>query len=463
MNTLLKTNLDCIKKEIDKGIKRFLVNGKSCSGKTKLTNDLVSFFKLEKKLNPLLINGSEFANFFSIDAYNNYKIIKIPIENSKITIDYRDENEIIIHPYPKTYAYTSIFKDHKYIDKSRKLSHNKNILIIDDCESINLLFLFILDKSLKIIFDEKELFGGIHMILIGNSKVKTFFDNIFSSALYNNEKNIHKMFTLLNINNVQTRFSKTNYSLEYNNLYYFLLKDKIQNRSGILTEKDKLFFKYRDVDIYRKDLKNYTYYCDNYNEIEKHNNDVIKNIKATKYLVQPLKLFQDEEVVEDKLEYFNTFYKNLLKPLVLFINLKIIFLSSISDLDIKKGQIGYVKKINLKKHIDSQKVLTCDHIKSIVIETEGIKKVIFSKIVKNRETGLSFKYFPINVGYCVHFKYLTYIEKGNLILTKDINIHIVESCINKIIDIGFKNTDLLNCSNLFESTYSDSIKNVIKF
>lgn len=466
---VLKPTLQEIVNGIKVGTLRYLINGKSCAGKSRLANNLLTEVDNINNLNPFIVNGNSFARFFSLSSINNYTCIKIPIENSKITIDF-SEDQPLIHPFPESSAYKSIFKKHKYIEKNKRLSFEKNVLIIDDCEQVQLELFFILDKALRLIFNPNELFGGIYMILIGNSRVDTPFDNIFSSALYNNTKNIYKHFTLFNINNVKTKFTITNPMLEYYSLHSFLLKDKIKNRIGVIEEKDKAFFKMRDVDIYRTDLKNEIYFSVDYDEIKAHNMNIINRYNIQKYYIKPTKLFIDEEVSNDKLTYFYKMYEKALEPIILFENAKVYFTSNMPELNIKRGQIGYIKSINLKKYNDTLPVqannmieIDSEHnLKSVVVAVDSVQKEICPKKIINIDTNLSFKVLPIILGYCVHFKYLTYIPKGNLILTKDISINVVESCINKILDIGFKNTDLLNYSKLFESTYSEIIKNGIK-
>lgn len=469
MDTILRRTLQEVLTGISDGSLRYLINGKSCSGKSRLAENLLLAIDKLDNLNPFILNGKTFAKFFNLSAINNYKHIKIPIENNKIIIDFSSDKPLI-RPFPESDEYKSIFKKHKYIEKNKRFSFEKNVLIIDDCEQVNLNLFYVLDKSLKLIFNPEDLFGGIYVILIGNSKVDTPFENIFSSALYNNNKNLYKFFNILSINDVKTRFSITNPSLEYYNLHSFLLKDRIRNRIGVIEEKDKVFFKSRDVDINRHDLRNEIYFSNDYNEIKNYNINIVNRYDIQKYYVKPTKLFLDKNVSKDKLEYFYKMYERALEPLILFENAKVFFTYDIPELDIKRGQIGYVKSINLKNY-EGELSVTVDnmieidselHLKSINIEIESKQKDITPKKVVSVETNLSFKALPIVLGYCVHFKYLTYIPKGNLILTKDTSINVVESCINKILDIGFKNTDLLNYPKLFESKYSEIIKNGIK-
>lgn len=460
MDIVLKQTIQEIYKGLENGQLRYLINGKSCSGKTRLANKILSLYNKSEKYNAFIVNGSLFNKFFNLTTFNDYKIIKIPIENTKIELDF-SSGPPIIHPFPESIAYKNIFQPHKYINKNKNFSFEKNLLIVDDCENVNLEAFNVVDKSLKEIFDKQQLFGGIKMIWIGNSKAETVFDNIFTSALYNNNKNIYKLFKLISINSIKTRFSLLNPNLEYINLNYFMLKEKIKNRSGILQEKDKLFFKNADVEIHRKESINDIYFSNDYDEINAHNRKIIEKSKNKKYLLQPTKLFNDSEVSQDKLDYFYKIYEKVLEPIVLFEGMKVFFICNIDDLDIKRGDIGIVKLINHRNTSDT--IIKMDkELKFVVIETNGKLKEIYVKKITNRETGLSFKYLPINIAYCIHFKYLTYLPKANLILTKDININVVESCINKINDIGFKNTNLFNYPKFLEPTYSDFIKNGIK-
>lgn len=463
MSSVLKQSIRQIIKGFKDGEKRYLVNGKSCSGKTKLTNKIFSYFIKNNEFNPFIINGEGFSRFFSLSPLDEYKKIKIPIENSKIEIDF-SSTVVNIQPHPLSDKYKDIFKEHKYIEKNKVFSYTKNLLIVDDCDKVDLVFIFVIDKALRLIFDNEQFFGGVNLLFIGNSKVVTNFDNIFSSALYNNNKNICKNFNLISINQTETIFSKTNPNLDYTSINSFFIKNMIKNRAGILQEKDKLYFKERDVEINRTDLYFETYFTNDYKEIENFNEDILENIKSFKYIFKPYKLFNDNEIEKNKLDYFYKFYDKALEPLILFDNAKIVFTMDIPEIDIQKGQFGYIKKINLKKKISDldNEFLNIDLqscFKNIEIEVNGNIKKITIKKIRNPDTGLIFFSLPIILGYCVHFKFLSYLPKGNLLLTKNINIHVLEACINKILDIGFRNTSLLNYTKLFETTYSDTIKN----
>lgn len=463
MSSVLKQAMQQIVRGFRNGEKRYLVNGKSCSGKTKISNKILSYFIKNGEFNPFIINGDNFGRFFSLSSLNDYKTIKIPIENTKISLDFTTDN-VWIQPHPLSDIYKDIFKEHKYIEKNKVFSHVNNLLIIDDCDKIDLIFIFVVDKALRLIFDSEQFFGGVNLLFIGNSKVATNFDNIFSSALYNNNKNIYKIFNLISINQVKTIFSKTNPELEQLSVNSLIIENTLQNSAGILKEKYKLYFKQRDVEINRTDLYFETYFSNDYKEINNFNEDVLENINSCKYIFKPYKLFDDNSIDKIKLDYFYKFYDKALNPLILFDNAKIVFTMDIPEEGIKKGQFGYVKKINIKKNISNlnNEFLNIDlqsHFKELEIEVNGVLKKVTTRKIRNPDTGLIFISLPIILGYCVHFKFLSYLEKGNVLLTKNINIHVVEACINKILDIGFKNTSLLNYDKLFKTTYSDTIKN----
>lgn len=463
MLRILKETSRSIEKEIEGGKKLFLVNGKSCSGKTKLSQEILNIYNSNKQLNPFIINGNKFCFFFSLDEFNNYEIIKIPIEKTKIIVNYKND-DINITPHKDSRAYKEIFRENKYKEKNKNFSFEKNLLIIDDCDKVMLTNLFLLDKTLRLIFNKEELFGGIHIILIGNSKINVFYDNIFSSELYNNSKNLYKDFNVFKINDVQTRFSKLHPQFDYNNQNSFLSKDKLENRAGILNQREKIFFKLRDVDTYNKAFKNKIYFSNNYEDIFYFNKNIINEINVKKYKIKPTLLFKSEDVDKKRLSYFNNCYKKLLTSITIFINMKVVFIYNIVEEEIKRGEFGIIKKINFKKNIlDNEKELDAlEYLKNIIVKTDkGLKTIVLRKNI-NRETGLSFLLLPVNIGYCVDIKYLTYINEGNLLLSKTTDIHILETCINKINNIGFKNTDLFNTIDLFTSTYTESVKNGVK-
>lgn len=463
MPSVLKQTIQQIISGFRNGEKRYLVNGKSCSGKTKIANKILSYFLKNNEFSPLVIQGEMFSRFFSLTSLDEYTTLKIPIENTKICFEFTPK-EVHIQPYPLTDQYKNIFKEHKYIEKNKTLGHKKGLLIVNDCEKVDLNLLFIVDKALRLIFDSEQFFGGINLLFIGNSKVDTVFDNIFSSALYNNNKNIYKIFNLICINAIETKFSKTNSNLEHENMFSFFKANIFKERGGILQEKDKVYFKERDVETNRTDLYFETYFCNDHKEISNFNEDVLENIKTQKYIFKPYKMFVEKNVDKKKLDYFYKFYGYILEPLIMFVNSKIMFTMDIPELEIQKGQFGYLKKINLKKSIGdiSNPVLDINvysELKNLEIDVNGEIKKINAKKISNTDTGLSFMTLPFILGYCVPFKFLSYLPKGNLLLTKNINIHVLEACINKITDIGFRNTSLLNYDKLFEGSYVDKTKN----
>ncbi|QKE44601.1 hypothetical protein Yalta_154 [Yalta virus] len=463
MSSVLKQTIQKIISGFRNEEKRYLINGKSCSGKTKISNKILSYFTKNNEFEPLVIQGESFSRFFSLSSFDEYKTLKIPIENTKICMEFTP-NEVHIQPHPLTDQYKNIFKEHKYIEKNKTIHHNKCLLVIDDCEKVDLNLLFKVDKALRLIFDKEQFFGGLNLLFIGNSKVDTNFDNIFTSALYNNDKNIYKIFNLIYINTVETKFSKTNKNLEQENLFSFFKGNVFKERGGMLQEKDKIYFKERDVEINRTDLYFETYFCNDYNEIEDFNEDILENIKTQKYILTPYKLFDENGIDKKKLDYFYRFYGHILKPITLFVNAKVVFTSDIPELEIQKGQFGHLKKINLKKNIDdlSSQILNINifsELKNLEIDINGRIKKINVKKINNPDTGLSFIALPFILGYCVPFKFLSYLNKGNLLLTKNTNIHVLEACINKITDIGFRNTSLLNYNKLFEGSYVDKTKN----
>lgn len=461
MFTALEYSMSQITKGIASDKKLYLVNGKSCSGKTTLINNLFTYFIENTKFNPFVLNGERFNSFFSLSPFNDFKTVKIPIENSKILVDFSNDNTII-HPHPLTDRYKEIFSEHKYIEKNKRFSHKNNLVIIDNCEKIDLKLFFCVNKAIKMIFNKNNFFGNIPLIMVGNSRIATNHDNIFSSALYFNHKNIYKKFNYISINSVETTFSNLLPTLEKMLTNKNLKTDK--RNVGVLVDNEKKYFKSRDVEIHRKDLYFEPYFTEDYKEINNFNKNVISNVNGKKYIFLPSKLFKDCDVNKENLIFFNKYYNSLLKPLTLFDNARVVVTNDFPDLSVKKGDIGYLKKINLKPinfnvknevlNIDCQ-----DHLKDIEIDINGRSILIEPKKIYNAEIGLGFIYIPLVLGYCIHFKYFTSLKRANVLLTKNINTHIVEACINKISDIGFKNTDLLNYPELFKLKYSSIIKN----
>lgn len=399
----------CDLKEFFKPGFRYLIHGSSCSGKTTFINTVKKML-LENNRNPFLINGRLVESFFKMSFLENEESLSIPIESKMIRIKYTNK-KINIVPNPGSEEYESLFKEKKYRDIDKFLSHKNPVLLIDDCDMVKLRSMKLLEKGFRKIFN-KSFFGGIDLIFLGNDN-NSFPENIFDSRIYKKD-NLYKYFVKKQINNNVSTFAKT-----LPNIYEYR-KNPLQN-SGKITKDNINFFESKKV----SKIENRRLYSDNQELIDEINKKCTEKLCNEIFYCMPTLIYTNSEL----LYYIQKNYKKLLKSQYFCVGQKVY-----NEIDKKEYIIKSFKFSDVEKGV----------IVGVVLERGDKTIIVETKEYKNNDLQMTILRIPLIPSYCLNISHLKKIKQGIFILSNFTTIENLEIAVNRIENIFFHYTFDIN-------------------
>lgn len=491
--------LDKIINDLNNEPSHSLICGDTSTGKTNLASllkkQLVDYNVI--LLTPYVVkNEDEFTNlysYFDISYQSIFEQITIKLNNKKICIKYTNYESDNLHPSLQTkenkmnYIFTpmlgtlereNIFSKAIYPKENdlittfvnNKPDLSKNILLIDNVNFLNVKILKYIENSLRLAFNNDKFFGGLNTILLGNYFLDETSNSIFDLINFNkNERQFLKKYKYYklekfidvskhNMINYLPKF-KSEKIIDFQELNLFINNDT--DRSNLLYNKFSTeptlyvsnliheinnFNKRKNFDVKQYDTKTNesTFYV-----IESNDFTDFKYYKSLEPKIRDLYQYKCEEV------------------LTLRKNTKIIFIISLKDIGIKKGSIGYIKKIKCDKSnfvIDRQtqddgsvhiyKKIQAIKVQGIIVHVEGKDYSIdlYNEkhyIANSKILLLERKQFPFKLGWATHYNFLKFIPVINnlvVMLNNTFRYDMLKTCMMKcktINNIGFVNAVLL--------------------
>lgn len=508
INSILNIESNNINDFLNKKIKKnknfhYILIGDTFSNKTQLCDEAFNQFKQE--YNPIYLKTKfqnfnnnlsiNYSNFFKLSTViDTYKSLTIPINKKTLTFtydsfEYNNENKTSYYTKPleiqdKNFEKLSIIPNICEFNSYFTLNNKKDILIIDDIELLNLKTLYFLEfsfrKAYKIKYKKEYFFGNIKLLFFGNNNNSTNIINIFTSFLYNEEKNFLNKFNIIKIiYHIERPLCLFN-SKQLNNIKNKKINNNLIN---ILIERDinknaLLQSYFDDNTVYITETNNYAFQF-NLEKLINYANKTNKQI----YAIKTIKNFNDisnNETLEEVYKYFN----KKLDTLFICKGAKVIIKTEILKHDIKNNQFGYIEDIVLSKqevsetnHFDDLKYLFNKILlKPIIYITDPSHVNIFVS-VNNKKIKLEhikedcyyFKYsnisierYPIYLGWCFTesiFNIKNNIEKIVLVLSNNFSFYLFKKCLllfdkNKI---GIINSIFLYNKSLFQIDYLKQI------
>lgn len=429
----------------------FLVHGRSSSGKSEAINKInIKLLLNNKNISPLVFKGKSILGFLGLSLINNYSTAKLNFCYDEMNLSIEDGN-IISNPIKGTIRYKKLFSIHKYASSKKNIFYpQRNILLLDDCETLSIQELFLLDSLFRHVFDSKLFFGGINVVLFGNAFKSTGTNNIFSSMLYSEKYNIFDKFKCFTLQ-CETNFTRNHSSL---GSLYFGSDDITRNELLYHTNQ---FVKKRKFkkDLPFESIKKYGTSSNStllYSHCKKICSEYNKKCLKEYIEVRDKEQYDDTPVIstEDEVLVRST-YASELQTLSVAIGVPVIT---------REGIRGVVKSVRK----------TEDRISLITIESDIDKKIISitKRNVSHNDKEL-FSYIPLILGWCSSLKYapkLYQIDNREiegkshvLLLTSFIPLWVFEDYISKITHPRFIDTFNINCRDIFKQSYLNQLIN----
>lgn len=396
MNSEKKKILESINQKLNSNFKqtiqsKFLITGKALTGKTFFSLQLQKYF-LEQNYNTILLTGNNIENnksfkhlfhFFQLSYLQPTSKLVIPINKKSIqfdfsNFDYREQDLITFTtiPYKNTYQYKNLFITPEYyiLDKYFISNYQKNILIIDNIDHIDLSILYFINFSLQKLYNNSLFFGGLNIIFLGNVFNQHSFLNFFDSGLYFHNFNIISDFIKYNLFDTPL-YSIQNTILYNNQTFYWSYQpifDFTKKYTFSNTQYKPLSITNLLKDFYSRDVDRNTQikkiFLSNPDSIFlTHNSTLANNLNLDKlssnnitsksiYAINRELVWQDfsdedinlfHEKYQTNFEYIlKTCFKHVSPTLFLKEKSKIIFTTNIPSLSIFKGDFGFIHKID---------------------------------------------------------------------------------------------------------------------
>lgn len=425
-----------------------LVNGKSRSGKTKLSNEIYNYYLNREDYNPVLLNALSLEGFFGMSSMDSYTTCKIPTHSGQHISITKGDDKRSFSIFPRKYK--GLFVGNKYLVKGRTLGLSNNVLIIDDIHHINTDTLLCLTEFLSAIYDSIPL-----LICIGNGRVYNGTDNLFTSILYNKFPIKLKRFELIPWET--SIFDKRHPKLEENYLKSFDVLPETQ--INLLSSDTYSFIKKRSRKINYNagtclpsglvrqyalpvpviNQNQYLYVSNSYEDTDSINQTFINESGLPVYIERPnTSCFSESEI-----RLIDSQCKRKLRTIELIIGCPVTFKNN--------NQSMYGVIVSIEKSVSSK-----EEINSVSIVCKNQTYRVTKKEFKIKDSNKSFSYLPIELAWCVKlslFNDKKFDCDNALVLNKDMRMHVFEEYSNKTSAPNFVNTYFINQRNFLVPNY----------